>query len=109
MNVDLGIWDKLGKLIIVLLVLAGLVGVGIWYLPVIRQNEKMRQQLLVLEEKNKNEERRVKQLKAAIEAMRDPRTIERLAREKLNFARPGETVIRFDAPATNSAPAATPR
>ena len=33
MNVNLGIWDKLTKAVVGLLVLAGALGVGIWYLP----------------------------------------------------------------------------
>jgi len=31
----------------------------------------------------------------------DPKTIERLMREKLGYARPDETVVRFEPPATN--------
>ena len=38
MKVDLGIWDKLTKLVIFLLFLAGLVGLAVWYLPLIKQN-----------------------------------------------------------------------
>lgn len=109
MNVDLGIWDKLGKLIILLLVVAGLVGVGVWYLPLIEKNEKMRKQLLVLEEEIRSEEDHAKRLRAEFEAMRTPRQIERLARERLSFARSGETVIRFDKASTNSAPVGAPR
>jgi hypothetical protein len=45
-NVNLGIWDKLAKLTIFLLFLLGVVGVGLWYFPLIKQNERMRQQLL---------------------------------------------------------------
>jgi len=107
MNVDLGIWDKLGKLIIFLLVLAGLVAVAVWYLPLIRKNEMWRKQVLVLEEQVRGEEARVKKLRADVDSMRDPRTIERLVRERLSFARPGETVIRFTQTATNT-PAAAP-
>jgi len=35
MKVDLGIWDRLTKLVLLLIVLAGLVGVVVWYLPLI--------------------------------------------------------------------------
>jgi cell division protein FtsB len=31
----------------------------------------------------------------------DPKAVERLARERLGYAKPGETVIRFEAPITN--------
>ena|SRR5213594_918528 len=104
MNVNLGIWDKLTKLIVLLLVLATLLGVGAWYLPLIRQNERMRREILKLEAEFQKEEENYKRLKASIEAMRDPRTVERLAREKLSYAKPGETVIRFETPSTNTVP-----
>jgi len=104
MNVNLGIWDKLTKLIVLLLVLATLLGVGAWYLPLIRQNERMRRENLKLEAEFQKEEENYKRLKASIEAMRDPRTVERLAREKLSYAKPGETVIRFETPSTNTVP-----
>jgi cell division protein FtsB len=32
----------------------------------------------------------------------DPKTIERLAREKLGYARPDETVVRFEPAETNA-------
>ncbi len=106
MNVDLGIWDKLNRLIVLLLVLAILLGVGAWYLPLIRQNERMRKEILKLETEVQKEEETSKRLKASIEAMRDPRSVERLAREKLSYAKPGETIIRFESPATNNVPPA---
>jgi cell division protein FtsB len=109
MNVDLGIWDKLGKLVVLLLVLAGLVAVGVWYLPLIERNEKMRKQLLVLEDQIRNEEARLKRAKAALESMRDPRAVERVARERLSLARSGETVIRFEKPAATNTPLPAPR
>jgi len=99
-NVNLGIWDKLTKLTIFLLFLLGLVGVGIWYLPLIKQNEHMRQELLKLESKINVEEEQNKALHISFEAARsNPKTIERLARANLGYAKPGETVIRFEEPA----------
>jgi len=104
MNVNLGIWDKLTRLIVLFLLLAALLGMALWYLPLIQRNERMRKEILSLDAENKREEENQKQLKAAIDAMRDPRTVERLAREKLSYARTGETVIRFEAPAANAVP-----
>ena len=43
MKVDLGIWDKLTRVVIFLLFVAGILLVAIWYLPLIKQNERMRQ------------------------------------------------------------------
>jgi cell division protein FtsB len=108
MNVNLGIWDRLTQVILFLILIALACGVFFWYLPLIQQNERMRKQILELEDRVRREEDQARQLKTAIDALRnDPRTVERLARERLGYARPGETVIRFQEPATN-APPATP-
>ena len=82
---------------ICLLFLASLLGVFFWYLPLIQQNQAYRNEILTLDRKIEIEAKRSKQLKAAIHAVQtDPRTIERLAREKLGYARTNETVIRFE-------------
>ena len=50
-----------------------------------------------------NEEAKSKQLKAEIDALRnDPKTVERLMREKLGYAKPEETVVRFEPAVTNA-------
>ncbi len=103
MNVDLGIWGKLRLILIVLLVLAVAMGVAFWYLPIIHQNQRMREDILRLKLEIQKEENQAKQLKAAINALqKDPKAVERLAREKLGYAKPGETVIRFENTPTNS-------
>jgi cell division protein FtsB len=102
MHVDLGIWTKLTRAVIFLLILAGALGIGAWYLPLIRQNERMRQQTLKLDSQIQKESETSKQLKVSIDALRyDPKAVERLARERLGYAKPGETVIRFEPAATN--------
>lgn len=99
MNVNLGIWDKLSRVIIFLLFLAGLLGVFVWYLPLIKQNQRFRRDVLVLETKIQEQEKLGRQLRLSIDSVQnDPRTIERLAREKLGLARTNETVIRFEGP-----------
>ena len=104
MNVDLGIWDKLTRVVIFLLFIAGLLVVAVWYLPLIRQNEKMRKEILRLDVLIQKEDQNARQLKTSIDSLRyDPKAIERLARERLGYAKAGETVIRFEEPATNSA------
>jgi len=103
MNVDLGIWSKLTKMVAWLLLLAGLLLVGVWYLPLIQQNERMRRENLRLESELQQEKEKAKTLQAQIDALRnDPKTVDRLTRDKLGYAKPDETVIRFESPATNS-------
>jgi cell division protein FtsB len=97
MKVNLGIWHRLSQFMVFLLVVAACLVVAIWYYPLIKQNERMRKQLLDLDTQIKAEENQVKTLEIAINALRtDPKAVERLAREKLGFAKPGETVIYFE-------------
>jgi cell division protein FtsB len=103
MNVDLGIWSKLTKMVAWLLLLAGLLLVGVWYLPLIQQNARMQRENLRLERELQSQKEKSKQLQADIDALRnDPKTVERLTREKLGYAKPGETVVRFESPASNA-------
>jgi cell division protein FtsB len=102
MNVDLGIWGKLTRVVIFLIGVASVVGVAVWYLPLIKQNERMRQKILYLDRQIAKEEEAGKQLKTSIDALRYDATVERIARERLGYAKPGETVIRFEEPLTNS-------
>ena len=103
MNVDLGIWSKLTKVVVGLVVLAFLLLIGMCYLPLIHQNERMRREILRLDAQLQKEEEKSRQLKTEIEVLRnDPKTIERLMREKLGYARPDETVVRFEPAATNT-------
>ena len=103
MNVDLGIWSKLTKMVVWLLLVAGLLLVGVWYLPLIQQNERMQRENLRLQKELDQEKEKARQLQADIDALRnDPKTVERLTREKLGYARPGETVVRFEPPVTNA-------
>ena len=103
MKVDLGIWDKLSRVVIFLLFVAGILLVAVWYLPLIKQNERYRREILRLDTLIQKEEETGKQLRTSIDALRfDPKAVERLARERLGYAKAGETVIRFEEPQTNS-------
>ncbi len=105
MNVDLGIWSKLTKLVVGLVVLAVLLLIGMCYLPVIKQNEQMRRQILLDQNQIEKEQARSRELQAQLDALQhDQKTNERLTREKLGYAKPDETVILFEAPATNNPP-----
>ena len=100
MSTHLNIWDKLTRVVVFLLFVAGVLAVFFWYLPLIQQNQRYRKEIFALDAKIQEEERLARQLKASVDAVQnDPRTVERLARERLGFARTNETVIRFEAPA----------
>ncbi len=94
-------WDNLNRTLhrvaVVLLFVAGGLGVFFWYLPLIHQNQRYRKEILELDARITEQEQVAKHLKAATDAIeRDPNMLERLAREKLGYARANETVIRFE-------------
>ena len=104
MNVEHDIWGTLTKFVVGLIVLAVLLLIGMYYLPLIQENTRMRAQILKLDQQLEVETNELNQLQAQIDALlNDPKTVERLARVKLGYAKPGETIIRFE-PATNAAP-----
>ena len=70
MNVDLGIWSKLTKVVVALLVTAFLLLIGMCYLKPIQQNERMRADILQLQTQLQKQEGISKQLKAEIDVHR---------------------------------------
>lgn len=106
MEVAESIWTKLTRVVLLLFVVAGLLVIAVWYLPLIRQNERMRKEIMRKDAQIQQEEESRKYLAGSIDALKhDPKTVERLARETLGYAKPGETVIRFEEPATNNSAA----
>ena len=100
---DVGIWSKLTHLAYFLLFVAGVLALCFWYLPLIQQNERMRKEILRFDTRIQKETEVGRQLKGSLDALsNDPKSVERLARERLGYAKPGETVIRFEAPVSNS-------
>ena len=95
------IWDLLTKFVLFLLFVAAGVGIFFWYRPLIQQNQRMRRDIAVLEADIRVEEKSRRSLKVQTDAvLSDPRTVERLARERLVYARTNETVFVFDLPKT---------
>ena len=103
MNVDLGIWQKLSRLMAALIFLAAILAVVIWYIPLFRQNERMRKEIRSLQGHIRREETAGRQLETQIKSLRDdPKTFERMAREKLGYAKSNETVLYFEPRVTDS-------
>ncbi len=105
MKVAPGIWETLTRLVIFLLFVAGILLVAVWYLPLIKQNQRMRGEILRLDSLIQTQEETSRQLRAARDALtHDPKAVERLARERLGYAKPGEIMLRFEPPPnTNTA------
>ena len=103
MNVTLSIWDKLTRVVIFLLFIAGILLVALWYLPLIKTNEATRREILRLDTLVQKEEATGRQLRTSIDSLaHNPKAVERLARERLGYAKAGEIVIHFEEPATNT-------
>ena len=99
MNVNVGIWDKLSKLFLFLVFVACVLIVFLWYLPLIQKNQRYRKETLALDARIAEQEKNGRQLKISIDSLQnDPRTVERLARERLNWAKSNEMVVRFEQP-----------
>lgn len=97
MKVDLGIWSKLTQVAVALVVIALILLTAMWYLPEIEENQRMRAEIFRLNEQIKQQEAIDRELHTELDALRnDPKTVERLAREKLGYAKADETVVRFE-------------
>lgn len=105
MSVDLGIWGKLTQLVIGLVVVAVLLLIFMCYRPLIEENERMRREIMKKDNEIKVQQQISMDLSNQIYILyNDPKTVERLAREKLGLARPDETVIHFEAGTNGSNP-----
>lgn len=98
------VWLRLTRALWVLVALAIAILIGLCYLPLIRQNESLHKELMRLDQALQQQSEVLARKRLTVQALQtDPKTIERLAREKLGLARPGETVLYFE-PTTNGAP-----
>ena len=102
MKSDNRFFSILTFLILGLIALAVVIGIVSAYRPIINENARRRHDIYLKESQIREQTNLTAQLQAQIFALtNDPGTIERLAREKLGYAKTDETVIHFD-PATNS-------
>ncbi len=106
MKPSVGIWTLLSRLIIFLIIMAAVTGVGLWYLPLIHKNQKMRQKDLQIQKKIEQQKALKEELESSVQALKTNATaIEQAARERLGYAAPDEIVIRFEpTQETNSRP-----
>lgn len=96
MTPEPGIWNKLTRIVIILICLAGLFLLARQYFPLIQQNERMRRQINLLESQLNVEQEKTRELQDEIRLLtQDPDAREREIRRKLGYAKPGETVFRF--------------
>ena len=96
MDVEVGIWNRLTRVVIFLAVGCFLLAVGASYIPLFRQNEYFHREIQKLDREIKEKNSWRQQYTWDIHGLRnDARYVERIAREVLGYARPGETLIHF--------------
>jgi len=102
-NVTRNIWNTLTRLLVVLLGMAAVLGIAVWYEPVVQENQRMREEKFELDTKIDQETKVAKRLETQLRSFENPALektlVERLARERLSYAKPGENVIHFEPPA----------
>ncbi|MBL6763325.1 MAG: septum formation initiator family protein [Verrucomicrobiae bacterium] len=98
----MGILDILTKGLLVCLLVALVLLLAQFYVPLFKQNQRYRELNLQLETAIQKEEAAGRRMEREITALQtDPEAIERRAREQLGFGKPDEFIIRFDPPQTN--------
>jgi cell division protein FtsB len=84
-------------------VFAAIVAVGgglLLFVPILHQRHSLQMEMQRLDAEIIRQETVEKQQRTEMEALKtDPTYVERTARNKLNLARPNETIFRFESPA----------
>jgi cell division protein FtsB len=97
MDLHVRIWTKVQSLGFFVFAAVVACGVGLLFLPLVRQSRGMQEELTRLDREIARQEALEKQQKAEIDALKtDPGFVESTARNKLNLVRPGETIFRFE-------------
>lgn len=92
----MNIWALTIRLSWAALIIIGLVALGGIFYPKIQQYRDLQQQEERLREEVQLEEEMVRHLKAKQDRLKnDARFVEKIAREDLGLAKPGETVFKF--------------
>ena len=97
MNWRSSIWARLQSLGFVVAASVVALGVALMFLPLFHQRRSMQDEAIRLDREIARLELLERKQKSEIEALRtDPAFVDRTAREKLNLARPEETIFHFE-------------
>lgn len=93
------------KAVLFLLLVALVLLLAQFYVPLFKQNQRLREKNIRLDAAIRKAEEAGRRMDKEIEALQtDREAVERLARERLGYGKPGETIFRFEDSKTNSAP-----
>lgn len=102
MRPDLGILDRLAQALLFCLLVALVLLLAQFYVPLFKQNQRLREKNLQLEASIQKAEAEARRMEREIHSLQnDPEAIERSIREQLGYGKPDEFIIRFDPPETN--------
>ncbi len=88
--------NSVPKAAVFLIVFSIILMIGVCYFPEMKKTKGMREKIIQLDQEIQKEEAIERELRAAIEALRnDPKTVERLLREN-GFSKPNETIFKFE-------------
>ena len=91
------IWATLVYITQGFIVVVGLAGLMLFFLPVINENHRHQDEKLALLRKIAAEQDQQQEYKLEIEHMKsDAAYVEHISRDQLNLGRPGETILHFD-------------
>lgn len=99
----MNIWQTIYRVGWAVLILLVLLAAGYMGIPKFQEHRQLQLRKDAMEDENRLTEEMIKTLRQNQERLRsDPRFVERIAREELGYAKPGETVFKFidEEPAT---------
>ncbi len=102
----MNIWPAIYRFACITLAILVVIAIASVFMPKIRQERELQRRAQQLAQEIEIDKELVQILKTKSEKLKnDPRFLERVAREELGLAKPGETVFKFiDEPATNAKP-----
>ena len=90
------IWVLIYRISFAMIVAVVLVWIGSLFYPQFRSVDKLSNQQVELQEEIRRDEEILKHLRLKQQRLiNDPRYVEKIAREELGLAKPGETVFKF--------------
>ena len=91
------LWQRIQSLGFAVFVLVVAFGLGLLFLPLLRRSHLMQQDIRRLDREIERLEAAERQQRAEIDALKvDAAFVERTARDKLNLAKPNETIFKFE-------------
>ena len=91
------LWQRIQSLGFAVFVLVVAFGLGLLFLPLLRRSHLMQQDMRQLDREIEQQEAAERRQRGEVEALKPAAAfVERTARDKLNLAKPNETIFKFE-------------